>query len=156
MSHHHGELWAPYYDEVYPEADPEIIRFLLAYSRRPGRALELGVGTFVLDCFVPDPTRFDAQGTRMGVSSISSDRSHAYELSVHEAVDQIVFSHHVRRLEDGSTVVLPVTVRYAWPSEMGLMARIADLELEGRFGWYDRNGFNSGSHQHVSVYRKPG
>jgi SAM-dependent methyltransferase len=118
------------------------------------QALEPG-GRFVLDTFVPDLSRYDHLGTRMGVSSISSNESHAYELAIHEPLTQTVVSHQVRRLEDGSTVVLPVTVRYAWPAEMDLMGRLAGLVLEERWGWYDRRPFTERSGQHVSVYRKP-
>lgn len=119
------------------------------------RALEPG-GRFVLDAFVPDVTRFDRYQTRMAVESITSTQAHAYELSIHDPVTQRVVSHHVRRQDDGSTVVLPVTIRYAWPAEMDLMARVAGLELDDRFGWYDRRRFTEQSSQHVSVYRKPG
>jgi hypothetical protein len=56
---------------------------------------------------------------------------------------------------DRSTVVLPVTVRYVWPAEMDLMAQLAGLTLEERWGWYDRRPFTEGSNQHVSVYRRP-
>jgi hypothetical protein len=118
------------------------------------RALEPG-GRFVLDTFVPDLSRYDHLGTRMGVSSISSNEAHAYELAIHDPVAQTVVSHQVRRLEDGSTVVLPVTVRYAWPAEMDLMGQLAGLVLEERWGWYDRRPFTERSGQHVSVYRKP-
>jgi SAM-dependent methyltransferase len=118
------------------------------------RHLEPG-GRFVLDCFVPDLTRFDALNTRMAVSSITSPQAHAYEVSLHEPVTQRITSHMVRRLDDGTSVVLPVMIRYAWPSEMDLMARIAGLELEHRWGWYDKRPFNERSGQHVSVYRKP-
>ena len=118
------------------------------------RALEPG-GRFVLDAFVPDLKRFDHYQTRMAVESITSNEAHAYELSIHDPVGQRVTSHHVRRLDDGSTVVLPVSIRYAWPAEMDLMARIAGLDLEDRFGWYDRRPFTEQSGQHVSVYRKP-
>jgi SAM-dependent methyltransferase len=119
------------------------------------RALEPG-GRFVLDAFVPDMTRFDRYQTRMAVESITSNQAHAYELSIHDPVAQRVVSHHVRRQDDGSTVVLPVTVRYAWPAEIDLMARLAGLDLEDRFGWYDRRRFTEQSGQHVSVYRKTG
>jgi SAM-dependent methyltransferase len=112
-------------------------------------------GRFVLDCFVPDVTRFDRYNTRMAVSSITSNRAHSYEMSIHHPLEQKVVSHSVRRLEDGSTLVLPVTVRYVWPSEMDLMARMAGLQLEDRWGWYDRRTFSEASNQHVSVYRKP-
>ena len=70
----------------------------------------------------------------MGVSSISSNEAHAYELAIHDPLGQTVISHQVRRLEDGSTVVLPVTVRYAWPAEMDLMGRLAGLESGGALG----------------------
>jgi len=123
--------------------------------RNVAEHLEPG-GLFVTDAFVPDLKRFDASNTRMGVSSISSNEEHAYELSIHDPVNQKVVSHHVRRQADGSTIVLPVTVRYVWPSEMDLMARLAGLELDRRWGWYDRRPFTEASGQHVSVYRKPG
>ena len=113
-------------------------------------------GRFVLDCFVPDMKRYDAHNTRIGVSSIASSQEHAYELSIHHPLEQKVVSHHVRHRADGSTLVLPVSVRYAWPSEMDLMAHLAGLELEDRWGWYDRRPFTEASGQHVSVYRKPG
>lgn len=119
------------------------------------RHLESG-GRFVLDCFVPDLTRYDSYNSRIGVSSIGSDTEHAYEISIHHPVEQRVTSHYVRRQADGSTVVLPVNIRYAWPSEMDLMARIAGLELEDRWGWYDKRRFTESSGQHVSVYRKTG
>jgi SAM-dependent methyltransferase len=117
------------------------------------RALEPG-GRFVLDAFVPDVKRYDRHQTRMAVESITSTRSHAYEMSIHDPVAQTVVSHHVRRFEDGSTVVLPVSLRYAWPAELDLMARLAGLDLEERQGWYDRRPFTAQSGQHVSVYRK--
>jgi SAM-dependent methyltransferase len=116
-------------------------------------ALEPG-GRFVLDAFVPDLSRFDQYGTRIGVSSISSKSEHAFEMSIHDSVGQTVVSHHIRRLANGSTVVLPVRVRYAWPSELDLMGRLAGFDLEERWGWYDRRRFTEKSGQHVSVYRK--
>lgn len=111
-------------------------------------------GRFVIDCFVPDVKRFDAHHTVMQVSSITSTREHAYEVSIHHPVDQRVTSHHVRRRADGSTIVLPVKIRYSWPAEIDLMARLAGLSLENRWGWYDRRPFTEASGQHVSVYRK--
>lgn len=119
------------------------------------RVLEPG-GRFVLDAFVPDVKRFDRYQTRMAVESITSNEAHAYELSIHDPVMQTVLTHHVRRHDDGSSVVLPTKIRYAWPAEMDLMARLAGLELEDRLGWYDRRRFTEQSGQHVSVYRKPG
>jgi hypothetical protein len=46
----------------------------------------------------------------------------------------------------------PVVQRYAWPSELDLMARIAGLSLKGRWGGWNQEPFNSNSAAHVSVY----
>lgn len=112
-------------------------------------------GCFIIDCFVPDVKRFDKFNTRMGVSSIGSVDEHAYEMTVYDPVRQYLSTHYVKRLEDGETVVLPIEIRFAWPSEIDLMARLAGLELEDRFGWYDLRPFNEGSSSHMSIYRKP-
>ena len=113
-------------------------------------------GVFVIDCFVPDMTRFDKQNKRIGATTLDSNVEHGYEISVHRPAEQRVESHHVRRLAGGETVVLPVSVRYAWPAELDLMACLAGLELDNRWEWYDKTPFSDSSSRHVSVYRKPG
>jgi hypothetical protein len=39
----------------------------------------------------------------------------------------------------------PVVQRYAWPSELDLMARIAGLRLKQRWGGWNQEPFNSNS-----------
>jgi SAM-dependent methyltransferase len=112
-------------------------------------------GRFVIDCFVPDVKRFDQYNSRIGVSSIDSLDEHTLEMTIYEPVTQRLSSHHVKRLANGETVVLPVEIRFAWPSEIDLMARLAGLELEDRFGWYDLRPFTERSTSHMSIYRKP-
>lgn len=112
-------------------------------------------GRFIIDCFVPDLQRFDSFNTRMGVSSIKSVDEHMYEVSVYDPVSQQVSTHVVRHTADGTSAVLPVKIRLAWPSELDLMARLAGLELEDRFGWYDLRPFTEQSKAHMSIYRKP-
>jgi hypothetical protein len=46
----------------------------------------------------------------------------------------------------------PVVQRYAWPSELDLMARLAGLRLKDRWGGWNREPFTSASGTHVSVY----
>jgi SAM-dependent methyltransferase len=112
-------------------------------------------GRFIIDCFVPDVKRFDAYNSRMGVSSIDSVDEHMYEMTVYDPVNQRLSTHVVRRNADGTSAVLPVEIRFAWPSELDLMARLAGLELEDRFGWYDLRPFTEQSGAHMSIYRKP-
>jgi hypothetical protein len=51
--------------------------------------------------------------------------------------------------------MFPVAVRYAWPSELDLMARLAGLEREARYGGWRHEPFTDASGMHVSVYRRP-
>ena len=48
----------------------------------------------------------------------------------------------------------PVEVRYAWPSELDLMARLAGLRLRERWGGWGRETFDASSGAHVSVYER--
>lgn len=111
-------------------------------------------GRFLVECFVPDVKRFDSQNTRMAVTEIGDHSAYAYEVAIHDPVYQEVRSLHVRTDADGASRVLPVTIRYAWPAELDLMARLAGLELESRWAWYDRREFTELSTASVSVYRK--
>jgi hypothetical protein len=45
-----------------------------------------------------------------------------------------------------------VSLRYAFPSELDLMARIAGLELQDRWGGWKDEPFTNASRDHVSVY----
>lgn len=111
-------------------------------------------GRFIIDCFVPDIRRFDDHNTRMGISSMPSVDEHTYEMTIYQPATQRLSSQIVRRNADGTTVVLPVETRFAWPSELDLMARLAGLRLEDRFGWYDLRPFNDRSANHMSIYVK--
>ena len=110
-------------------------------------------GRFVTETFYPDVTRFD-RGQRFGALAVNLDEVQV-EASRHDRVNQSIETQRVHLRGDGLKL-FPVRVRYAWPSEMDLMARIAGLELESRWGGWDRERFDHQSQIHVSVYRKPG
>jgi hypothetical protein len=44
--------------------------------------------------------------------------------------------------------------RYVWPSELDLMAQLAGMTLDERWGDWDRRPFTSLSVKHVSVWKK--
>jgi hypothetical protein len=48
--------------------------------------------------------------------------------------------------------LFPVAIRYAWPSELDLMAQLAGLTLEARHGGWRGEPFTDTSGAHVSVY----
>jgi len=110
-------------------------------------------GRFVVECFVPDLVRFrDGHQTVRVVPGGSSDRFRM-NASLHFA-DQQRVETDVMVVREGTIRVLPVMVRYIWPSELDLMGRLAGFELEGRFADWRRQPFTASSTSHVSVYRK--
>jgi hypothetical protein len=50
--------------------------------------------------------------------------------------------------------LFPVKLRFAWPSELDLMARLAGLRLRVRWGGWLREPFTARSEKHVSVYER--
>jgi SAM-dependent methyltransferase len=106
-------------------------------------------GRFVVEAFVPDLARFD-RGQRVGVSAVRID-SVDFEVSRHNPVEQRVDSQHVFVTQDGIKLA-PVSLRYAAPSELDLMARLAGLELQERWGGWSGEPFTGASRDHVSIY----
>jgi ubiquinone/menaquinone biosynthesis C-methylase UbiE len=109
-------------------------------------------GRFLVEAFVPDLARFD-RGQRTSNSHVLTDRV-VLEVSAHHQASQRVDSAHVVIGESG-TKIFPVQIRYCWPSELDLMARLAGLTLEERWGDWRRSPFTDDSAGHVSVWRAP-
>lgn len=106
-------------------------------------------GVFVVKGFVPDVTRFDDGQT---VRAVRVDAGGVeLETSRHDLATQTITSQHVI-IDESGTRLLPVHLRYAWPSELDLMARLAGLELRERWAGWDRSPFTASSSAHVSVY----
>jgi hypothetical protein len=107
-------------------------------------------GLFVVEAFVPTYlTRLrtdqyvDAEA--IGVGEVTLD------VGRHDPVKQLLEESHVVLTREGVRLY-PIVCRYAWPSELDLMARIAGLRLKDRFSGWNREPFTSTSGRHVSVY----
>jgi SAM-dependent methyltransferase len=108
-------------------------------------------GAFLIEAFVPDLGRFD-RGQRLAVSRVDPDRVWL-EAARHEASTQVVDSQLVAISQQGVRL-FPIRIRYAWPSELDLMAQVAGLRLRDRWSNWKRQAFSSGSAVHVSVYER--
>lgn len=106
-------------------------------------------GLFVVDGFFPDIGRFD-RGQRTQVNEVEVDRI-LLDVSRHDPASQTISSQHVI-IGSGGIDMYPVHIRYIWPSELDLMARLAGLRLTERFGGYREQPFTSASSMHVSVF----
>jgi hypothetical protein len=73
---------------------------------------------------------------------------------VYDVVTQALSGRHYDFV-DGRVESKPIEMRYAWPSELDLMARLAGMRLEARFSNWRREPFTALSPSHVSVYVKP-
>jgi SAM-dependent methyltransferase len=108
-------------------------------------------GLFVIEAFVPDPSRYDLH-QRTHTSRVDADGV-MLDVSVHDPVLQRVNTQHV--LITGRGVELyPVQIRYAWPAELDLMAQLAGMRLRHRWSSWRREPLTAASTNHVSVYER--
>jgi SAM-dependent methyltransferase len=118
-----------------------------------GDAVTVTVGDFVLAGFVPDPTLYSGgqslRTTQLGLDLVRLDAA------LHDPVAQRVDFQHVVVSGDGVRLY-PGAIRYAWPSELDLMAKLAGLRLRERWGGWRREPFGAASTGHVSVYEHAG
>jgi SAM-dependent methyltransferase len=107
-------------------------------------------GRFVIETGVPD-----LQNLPVGQTIIPFHADPAgIGFDVYDVVTQRFSSQHYAFTE-GRVESFPYEFRYAWPSELDLMARIAGLRLEHRWAGWRREPFTALSRAHVSVYEKP-
>ncbi|MDJ0848803.1 MAG: class I SAM-dependent methyltransferase [Myxococcota bacterium] len=109
-------------------------------------------GAFVLEAFVPDFAGYvDDRAVR--AANVEAE-SVTLEASVHDPVEQVVHYQYIAFSREGTTLY-PLPMRYAWPSELDLMARLAGLELRDRWSDWKRSAFTAASRSHVSLYALP-
>jgi hypothetical protein len=108
-------------------------------------------GVFVLEVFVPDMTRFN-RGQNVSATRVTSEHI-SLDVAEHDPISQRVNSHHVFISGEGIRLY-PVQIRYAWPSELDLMAQLAGLRLRWRWSGWQRERFTARSEKHISVYER--
>ncbi|HYU34562.1 MAG TPA: class I SAM-dependent methyltransferase [Thermoanaerobaculia bacterium] len=108
-------------------------------------------GAFVLEAFVPQSANFTGG---LKVTAVTDERI-GLKVSEHDPVRQRLKSQHVV-IRNGEIRLYPVEVRYAWPAELDLMARLAGLRLRHRWSDWNRAEIGPNSARHISVYEKTG
>ncbi len=107
-------------------------------------------GCFVIEVLVPGLRRlppgetfqpFEVSPTHLGFDESDGAR-------------QGLVSHHYW-IEDGKVELFSPPFRYVWPSELDLMAQLAEMTLRERWSGWKREPFTSESAMHVSVWQKP-
>ncbi len=120
----------------------------IAAFRNAAAHLEPG-GCFVVENYIPALQRLPLGETiRVFTSTPRHLGFEEYDLAA-----QIAVSHHYWQI-DGELLTRSTPHRYAWPSELDLMARLAGLTLHQRVADLRRAPFTGDSQRHVSVWQK--
>jgi len=108
-----------------------------------------GGGRFVIEARVPELQRLPLGQTVLPWRADPEGMSYY----VYDVVTQRLSGRHYH-LVDGRLQPSPIEMRYAWPAELDLMARLAGMRLENRWAGWRREPFTALSPAHVSVYEK--
>ncbi|HEX3087939.1 MAG TPA: class I SAM-dependent methyltransferase [Ilumatobacteraceae bacterium] len=107
-------------------------------------------GVFVIEAFVPSYLYRLRNDQYVDAEAIGLDEVRL-DIGRHDPVAQTLDESHVCFSREG-VKLFPIVCRYAWPSELDLMARIAGLRMHQRWGGWRGEPFTSSSERHVSVY----
>jgi SAM-dependent methyltransferase len=106
-------------------------------------------GRFVIEARVPEIQRLPPGQSVLPWRADPGGMSYY----VYDVVTQRLSGQHYY-FKDGLVEASPTEMRYAWPAEMDLMARIAGMRLAHRWGGWKKEPFTSVSPSHISVYEK--
>jgi SAM-dependent methyltransferase len=121
----------------------------VACFRNVAAHLEPG-GCFVIEVGVPELQRLPP-GETIRAFHVSETR---WGFDEYDVARQGLISHHLE-IVDGRAERSSIPFRYAWPSELDLMAELAGMRPRERWGGWRREPFTSDSRKHVSVWEKP-
>jgi SAM-dependent methyltransferase len=107
-------------------------------------------GCFVVEVIVPQLRRVPP-GEAGRVFALRPD--HVGIETFDDLVGQISWSHHWMEVE-GRLIRHSAPYRYVWPSELDLMAKLADLRVRDHWAGWTRKAFTSDSTDQVAVFDK--
>ena len=109
-------------------------------------------GAFVVEGFVPSWLHRLRDNQYVDAEAIAA-RNVVLDMGRHDPVAQLLDESHVE-FSAGGVRLAPIVCRYAWPSELDLMARIAGLRLRERWSGWERQPFTADSRNCISVYSR--
>lgn len=109
-------------------------------------------GKLVIEALMPRPTTYEGGG-KVTVADANDERV-IINVSQSDALAQTI---QIRQIVLGPSgiEIHPVRIRYSWPSELDLMARLADLGLHARWSNWEGRPFTAEDQRHISVYELP-
>ncbi len=107
-------------------------------------------GVFVIEGATPWWLHRLDRGQYVDAEEIRPDRV-TLDIGRYDPVTHLYDESHVS-LSAGGVRLSPIVTRYCEPSELDLMARLADLHLHDRWGGWHGEPFTADSRRHVSVW----
>jgi hypothetical protein len=107
-------------------------------------------GVFVVEAYVPTFLYGLRNNQYVDAEAIEVDEVRL-DLLRHDPTTQVIIESHVS-LSAAGVRLNPVVQRYAWPSELDLMAQMAGMRLKERWGGWSQEPFSADSSIHVSVW----
>lgn len=109
-------------------------------------------GRLFVEAFVPDPSRFDADGLSVKHRPDTATGGAHTVISHHDPSRRQIHVVHTLTDADGQSTEYPVTFCYATPVQLDAMAAAAGLDLAGRWGDWTGTPADVHSHDPISVY----
>jgi hypothetical protein len=116
--------------------------------RNAAAHLEPG-GCFLIENYIPELRRLPPGET----THVFTATPGHIGVTEYDVARQVEVSRHWWVI-DGQLKTFSSPHRYAWPSELDLMARLAGMALRGRWSDWHREPFTSESRNHISVWEK--
>jgi hypothetical protein len=109
-------------------------------------------GSFVVEGQVPHHLAHLPDGQYVHAEQVGVDEVWL-DVGRYDPVTQRLEETHVG-LSPGGVRLQPIVLRYTWPTELDLMARLAGLRLTQRWASWNREPFTPASPNCISVYRR--
>lgn len=107
-------------------------------------------GVFVIEGGVPTEFCRLRKNQYVDLEDIEVDKVHL-DTAKYNPITQFLEENHITISRKG-TQLFPIVTRYAWPAELDLMARIAELQLKERWANWKREPITASSINCISVY----
>ena len=108
-------------------------------------------GKFLVEAFMPSREHFE-QDQAVRTKFVGFDRVWL-EAVQHDAVKQSLNYQRIR-IDKDRTELKPLPMRYVWPSELDLMAKLAGLTPVAHWGGWQKQALPSSSSFYVIVYER--
>jgi SAM-dependent methyltransferase len=109
-------------------------------------------GIFVIEGGVPTEFCRLKRNQYVDLEDIEVDKVRL-DMARYNPITQVLEESHIT-LSSKGVQLSPIVTRYAWPSELDLMARIAGLHLQERWANWNREPMTASSKNCISVYRR--